>query len=294
MSDFKSRIAFFNQKKDDKKTENKKSNANQPTVQKAINSNIKPNEKLENGGPKKVKEQNQKNNITKEEQKPKNLNNKDKDKEHANIINQNNKINISQPNKTVDSSKKIDKKENAPPTKKETTRPVIKDDKDKGQKNLKKEKVKNVVSPVNSEASKIGKLTNGRHPVYGSKKIGEEIIEDDKLDIYDYPLNIEYSSKEKSISILFVGQSGAGKSTFINAYVNHLLGITRDHKIRYKLILGDAKKEKDQTQSQTDFITIYNVRSLKYDNVLFKLIDTHSEKRSCVGSIQSHLTYQSG
>ena len=216
MSDFKSRIAFFNQKKDDKKTENKKSNANQPTVQKAINSNIKPNEKLENGGPKKVKEQNQKNNITKEEQKPKNLNNKDKDKEHANIINQNNKINISQPNKTVDSSKKIDKKENAPPTKKETTRPVIKDDKDKGQKNLKKEKVKNVVSSVNSEASKIGKLTNGRHPVYGSKKIGEEIIEDDKLDIYDYPLNIEYSSKEKSISILFVGQSGAGKTTFVD------------------------------------------------------------------------------
>ena len=40
--------------------------------------------------------------------------------------------------------------------------------------------------------------------------------------LYDYPLNIEYSSKEEAISILFVGQSGSGKSTFINAYVNYL------------------------------------------------------------------------
>ena len=93
--------------------------------------------------------------------------------------------------------------------------------------------------------------------------------------LYNYPLNIEYSAKEEPISILFVGQSGTGKSTFINAYVNHLLGITKNDNIRYKLILGDKQKEKDQTQSQTDKITIYNVRSLNplYKNRLFKLID---------------------
>ena len=79
---------------------------------------------------------------------------------------------------------------------------------------------------------------------------------------------------EDSISIIFVGQSGTGKSTFINAYANHLLGITSNDDVRYKLILGDQSKEKDQTKSQTDFISIYNIRSLKYNNKLFRLIDT--------------------
>ena len=125
----------------------------------------------------------------------------------------------------------------------------------------------------NNDELKIGKLIDGRHPIYGSKKIDEITKNNDTLQIYDYPSNIKYSSDEESISILFVGQSGTGKSTFINAYVNHLLGITINHNIRYKLIKGE-KREDDQTQSQTDFITIYNVRSPKYGNKLFKLIDT--------------------
>ena len=94
------------------------------------------------------------------------------------------------------------------------------------------------------------------------------------LQLYEYPLIFDDSSNEESISILFVGNSGSGKSTFINAYANHLLGITRNDMIRYKIILEDKSKEKDQTKSKTDFITIYKIRSLKYNNKLFKLIDT--------------------
>jgi ABC-type glutathione transport system ATPase component len=126
----------------------------------------------------------------------------------------------------------------------------------------------------NSESSKIGKFINGKHPIYGSVKIDEIRGKKNNLDIYNYPLNIEYSSKEETISILFVGQSGTGKSTFINAYINHLLDITSTDNIRYKIIFGDANKENDQTQSQTDYITIYNIRSPKYDNKVFQLIDT--------------------
>ena len=158
--------------------------------------------------------------------------------------------------------------------------------------NTKKEKErtnKNIIQPKNQtekskekdEAnknikieSKIGKLIDGKHPVYGSKKIGEIKGMKNTLELYDYPLNIEYSSNEESISVIFIGQSGTGKSTFINAYVNHLLGITQYDDIRYKLILGDQSKEKYQTINQTDFITIYNVRSPRYKNKLFKLIDT--------------------
>ena len=126
----------------------------------------------------------------------------------------------------------------------------------------------------NNDKAKLGKLIDAKHPIFGSKKIEEIKGKNNTLDLYDYPLDIECSSKEEFISILFVGQSGTGKSTFINAYVNHLLGITKNDDIRYKLILGDKSKEKGQTKSQTDNITIYNVRSTKYNNKLFKLIDT--------------------
>ena len=120
---------------------------------------------------------------------------------------------------------------------------------------------------------KIGYLIDKDQHIYGSKFI-EKIGNKNKLDIYSYPLNAYYTEEEKPVSILFVGQSGVGKSTFINAYLNHLLGITKEDDIRYKIIFEDKLRGKDQTQSQTDNITIYNVRSPKYNNKLFKLIDT--------------------
>ena len=119
----------------------------------------------------------------------------------------------------------------------------------------------------------IGKLF-GKHPLYGSKKIDEIKGKARTLQLYGYPVSFDNSLIEDSITIIFVGQSGTGKSTFINAYANYLLGITFHDDIRYKLILGEKSKEKDQTKSQTDNITIYNVRSLKYNNKLFRLIDT--------------------
>jgi predicted GTPase len=124
--------------------------------------------------------------------------------------------------------------------------------------------------------NKNGILINGQHPVFGSKKVDEIKGRKNKLklDIYNYPDNIEIISDEESIAILFIGQSGTGKSTFINAYVNHLLGISFNDSIRYKLIFGDKNKVKDQTQSQTDKISVYNIRSPQYKNRLFKLIDT--------------------
>ena len=196
-----------------------------------------------------------------------------------NVINPpKNEVNI--PKKEVNVQKNVI---NAPkndiniPKKEEIKNKNVQNEK-KGNQNQNQSKSMNGINKIeNSEASKIGQLVNGKHPVYGSEKVGEvQSIKnkEHKLFFYKYPTNIEYSSEEESISILFVGQSGSGKSTFINAYVNHILGITCNDNIRYKLIFGDAKKEKDQTQSQTDFITIYNVRSLRYNNKLFKLIDT--------------------
>ena len=141
----------------------------------------------------------------------------------------------------------------------------------------KQEKIENkekfVFPTLKTVATKIGAFIDKDQPVYGSKFI-ETIGRNKKLNIYSYPLNAYFDPNEKQISILFVGQSGVGKSTFINAYLNHLLGISKDDNIRYKIIFEDKNREKDQTQSQTDKISIYNIRSPKYGNKLFKLIDT--------------------
>ena len=123
------------------------------------------------------------------------------------------------------------------------------------------------------------KITKVQHPIPGSVKIDEikNIKNDSSLNIYSYPLNIEYSLNEEAISILFIGPPGHGKSTFINTYVNHLLGISIDDNIRYKLTFGDTEKEKEQTLNKNNLISIYYVRSIKYGNKLFKLIDTHGD-----------------
>ena len=266
------RIAFFNSNQNKNQPQN---NIPVSSQQKTNNSNKINNvkAKFENGSiANKSNEKTPKNNFNTEKEKKIDINNKEKPFNNKKDLNNN--LNNPKPIKNEIINKKADingNKKNEIPKKVE--QPITKTDNEKKKPGLNKIDARNG-EDENSGMSKIGQLINGKHPIYGSKKIEEKSDDDNTLYIYDYPLNIEYSSKEETISMLFVGQSGTGKSTFINAYVNHLLGITSDDNIRYKLILGDARKENDQTQSQTDFITIYNVRSLKYNNKLFKLIDT--------------------
>ena len=261
---FSDRLAFFNanQKKKDNKPTPKTQNKNPPTKKKedTINGKIENKGKTENNQTIKKIEVNTNGAIenkkaSKEESsKDTNIlnNGKEIEKEKTNKDEIKNKINTFSPKEEINTQKA-----------------------QKEQKN--EQELKNINKSntlVNQCQSKIGYLINQKHPIYGSNLIKEIKGRTNSLFLYNYPLNIEYSSKEESIAILFVGQSGTGKSTFINAYVNHLLGITSSDNIRYQLIFGDKKKENDQTQSQTDSISIYNIRSLKYNNKLFKLIDT--------------------
>ena len=108
-------------------------------------------------------------------------------------------------------------------------------------------------------------------------KNSEEITLDknSKIKYYKYP-NIDLSEDEEKDSkiVLIVGKTGHGKSTFINALANIYSGINIHDKFRY-LIIDQQKKENIQNVSDTQEITIYNLRpkdGLNYPPL--KIIDT--------------------
>ena len=90
------------------------------------------------------------------------------------------------------------------------------------------------------------------------------------LKIYQYP-DIKFTENEEATCqiVLVVGQTGAGKTTFINAYLNYLMGIDLDDEFRYFLIVEDDKQRK--SASQTKGLHIYNIRS---KNMTIKIVDT--------------------
>ena len=110
-----------------------------------------------------------------------------------------------------------------------------------------------------------------KHPFEGSKKIGK--IENSLLDAIKYPGKINIKN-EVIKTILFIGQSGTGKSTLINALLNFFLGVLPEDTFRYQIVLGDKKKGKDQTESQTVNIDTYDIKSPLYPGIVFRFIDT--------------------
>ena len=84
----------------------------------------------------------------------------------------------------------------------------------------------------------------------------------DRFDLNDY--NFAYV-------ILFVGKTGDGKSTAINAFFNIIKGIKLEDKYRFMLI-EEKEKEKGQATSQTDGVHLYYLRD--YNNNPIIIIDS--------------------
>ena len=98
-----------------------------------------------------------------------------------------------------------------------------------------------------------------------------------KLDIksvYDYYLypNYNFNIKEEKdcISILLIGESGVGKTTFINSLLNFIMNVKYDDEHRYLIVKDNNNKE---YLSQTKEVNIYYIKS--HNNYPpIKIIDT--------------------
>ena len=91
---------------------------------------------------------------------------------------------------------------------------------------------------------------------------------------YQYPLNIKFEKEEEKNAkvILVIGQTGAGKTSFINAMVNIYSGITINDNFRY---LISPKEKSNGPGSETKEITFYKIRpkeGLNYPPII--IIDT--------------------
>lgn len=142
--------------------------------------------------------------------------------------------------------------------------------------------VKSLAEKFNQKQEKTEKEIT---PMKGSKllftkknedKINDENLGETKknvsLDIYQYP-KIEFTKEEeeKAITILVIGETGSGKTTLINSFVNAVMGITISMKFRY-FIISENDQNLSQAHSQTQDVTIYKIRSNK--GKCYKVIDT--------------------
>ena len=78
--------------------------------------------------------------------------------------------------------------------------------------------------------------------------------------IYEYYYD-EFNQKdiEKAHIILFIGKTGDGKSTAINALFNIIKGIKLEDNYRY-ILIKELKKKKGQAESQTDGLHFYYIK----------------------------------
>ena len=82
-----------------------------------------------------------------------------------------------------------------------------------------------------------------------------------------------FTDEEKSKVIMFVGETGTGKTTQINAFISYMLGGDLQDKKRI-LVIDD--RNSDQAASITRYITIYRIRPISelFEGKTFYIIDT--------------------
>ena len=116
-------------------------------------------------------------------------------------------------------------------------------------------------------------------PIEGSKLLFIKKSENDneerestneELKIFKYPqIFFSPSEVEKAYTFLVIGETGNGKTTIINSFLNVVMGITIDADFRYVIIEED---DNSQIHSKTKDVNIYNIKGK--DGSLFQIVDT--------------------
>jgi len=94
------------------------------------------------------------------------------------------------------------------------------------------------------------------------------------LKIYKYPkINLDSSQIKKCKNLIVIGETGSGKTTLINCFINYLMGINKYDDFRYILVDENNNKFKN-ISSQTLNINSYYILPLNKDLPPIKVIDT--------------------
>ena len=116
-------------------------------------------------------------------------------------------------------------------------------------------------------------------PIEGSKLLfikksqndnEERELNNEELKIFKYP-QIIFSpiEEEKTFTFLVIGETGNGKTTIINSFLNVVMGITINTGFRYVIVEEDDNL---YFHSKTKDVNIYNIKAK--DASLFKIVDT--------------------
>ena len=118
------------------------------------------------------------------------------------------------------------------------------------------------------------------------REVSQLSTEDPTVKVYQIPLEEKTGTKGirrfhlgrginkyRRKTILVVGPTGSGKTTFINALLNHMVGVRWEDDFRLKLIQEPAKT---QAFSQTQNVTVYDIFRMKGSNLGYSLtiVDT--------------------
>ena len=129
--------------------------------------------------------------------------------------------------------------------------------------------------PITKEEYKVSEVAKNNIIYLKYEKILNNCKKLSKKSIYEYYLyqdnNFTEEEEKECISLLLVGQTGTGKTTFLNSLINFLLNVKYSDNIRYLLV--NEEKNSENYLSQTKEVNIYHIKSHNsYPPI--KIIDT--------------------